>query len=455
MVHIVRRTGGLTAIVALAVTFSVALSGQAKAATDYRYDRSFGSNGLVKAITGSADLSAELPSKVLLKDKRGRIVLGAANGKQWQIRRYYPNGRLDAGFGDGGLVAFTGWGGIGADTEGIRATLTSGVIRPNGRILLAGFVKDEAKRGLIDPYIVLKQLLPDGTPDASFGQSEGGETGDSTNGAVGVDLLPSGKFLTAGFSDLGAEGVREVGILKRYKPDGDDDRTFFGSIGLEIPATRADRSLLLDVEVLPSGKILVAGTSKSRYLVIKLKKNGKYVRSFGKKGRAIFDPGGKGCRCSIGRAMDRDRKGRIVVTGQVRPDDPEKAGYGVTVRFRRGGKLDRSFGKNGVAKLRATKPDGRRTTVLYDTAIDRYRGIWVTGSAGDEFARTPRWGVTVRYLPNGRRDRRFFKGGLLRGRTDSPNYGGVLKRDGRRMYLGGRFDRGDQEGVFMRRFRPR
>jgi hypothetical protein len=127
----------------------------------------------------------------------------------------------------------------------------------------------------------------------------------------------------------------------------------------------------------------------------------------------------------------------------------------VTVRFKRGGKLDRSFGKNGVAKLRATKPNGRRTTVLYDTAIDRNGGIWVTGSAGDEFSGELRRAVTVRYLPNGKRDRRFFKKGLLGDQIGTASLGGVLMRDGRRMYLGGRFDRGEEEGVFMRRFRPR
>ncbi|MGK2954185.1 MAG: hypothetical protein ACSLFI_00710 [Solirubrobacterales bacterium] len=334
--------------------------------------------------------------------------------------------------------------------------MTSAAVRPDGRILLVGFVRSVSSPRPSESYMVLKQLLPDGAPDLSFGELNGGTTVDVAMGAASVALLPDGRFLVAGFDERdygGSDGANGAGLMIRMTADGERDFTFGGHKGLRVPSAGRKHSYLLDVEVLPNGQILAAGAKSNRFLVIKLREDGSYVRSFGNDGRAVFGPESKVCRCSLGWGMDLDKEGRIVVTGVVRPPNFDEAGYGATVRFTKDGHLDRSFGEKGVTRLYATRNHGGYTTNLYDNAIDSKGGIWVTGSAGPEFNGNRR-AVTARYLPSGKIDKSFFKQGRLITRLGESASGWQTFAEGPRVYLLGRYNLEGQERQFLKRFVP-
>lgn len=109
---------------------------------------------------------------------------------------------------------------------------------------------------------VMYQFLPDGSPDLDFGQS--GEayhpagSGDITR-ALGIDLLPDGKILMAGeFINYG--GGSRKGHMMRYNEDGSRDSSFteyyFGSPSAYY------RTEFNRVRVLANGKILLMGLAR-------------------------------------------------------------------------------------------------------------------------------------------------------------------------------------------------
>ena len=166
-------------------------------------------------------------------------------------------------------------------------------------------------------------------------------------------------------------------------------------------------------------------------------------------------PGGKKLtHAALARDLELDRKGRILVAGFAVPKDFEKGtGFGLVLRLRKNGQLDRSFGSNGIARLYATPRLGARYTRLYDIQTDNKGGIWVTGSAGPQ-PRNQRRAVIARYLPNGKKDPEFFKNGVLNIRMGDGSVGSSLVRAGEKMYLSGRYDQGDQERFFVKRLMP-
>ena len=301
--------------------------------------------------------------------------------------------------------------------------------------------------------MIMKQLMPDGTPDSSFGQENGGLVFGHHSGASSVALRADGRFVVGGFRQLSSTGPADDGILIGMTADGRRDPTFAGGKTITIPSAGRKSSYLLDVDVLPNGRILAVGATQNRVLVIKVRGNGTYDRSFGTGGRAIVDPGGKRCRCSIGRAMDQDKKGRVIVTGYVSSADLDGAGYGITMRFGKDGVLDRSFGSGGVARLYATPRASRYATSLVDTAVDSKGGIWVTGNAGSLSGKN-RKAVIVRYLPSSKRDRRFRRGRMTIGLGEVTT-GWEVFRAGRKIYLSGRYSRGGSDSFYLKRFKLR
>lgn len=417
-------------------------------------DQSFGTASITSGSIGPVDLSASLSPEALGIDSSGRLIVGAASGSQWKVWRVMPDGQIDTSFGDGGEVTVSEWGGI---TYGTAANLGSGAVRPDGRILLVGY-KGSFVVGAVrqkTAYMVFKQLLPDGTPDPSFGTNDGGRFAGITRGAVGVALRPDGRFVVGAFKQMPQNGRTDDGALLGFDADGGIDQTFAGGKAVDILGAPGKPSNVFDVKILRNGRILASGVVRNRLIVMRLRSDGSYDQSFGKGGRVVLLPGGKKKTLwAAARSIDQDRKGRIVIAGDAsQVDFEERASYGLIIRLRSNGKLDRSFGSNGIARLYATRKYGRYTSRLYDIEIDRAGGIWVAGSAGGSL-RNERRAITARYLPNGKKDRSFFKRGIFKLQMGDNSLGSTLVRDGRQMYLSGRFDQGTQEHFFLKRFSP-
>ncbi|MBN8866553.1 MAG: hypothetical protein J0H98_03265 [Solirubrobacterales bacterium] len=432
---------------------------RAQASSDFVVDPSFGSHGLVTGPIGPVALSSQPGSRALVRDAQGRVIFGAASGPRWRVWRLLPNGSLDPSFGDQGEVEITRWRGYGASS----ANLTSAVIRPDGRILLVGFlgsvvVGNNVRKG--DASMVLTQLMADGSPDLSFGQIDGGRYLGGLKGAVRVALQPDGGFVVGAFQQIFRNGRTDDGALFCFKADGTIDPDFGNGgehlAGVTIPGAPGKPSNVFDVDVLPDGRIIVSGSVRGRLLVMKLNRDGSRDRSFGHKGQVSMLPGGRRATyIAVARSLEVDRKGRLVVAGFALPKDFEKQPeYGLVMRFRKNGRLDRSFGRAGIVRVYATPRRGERSTRLSDVTIDSRGGIWATGSAGRATG-DQHHAIAVRFLPDGKRDRRFFKKGVMSIRLGRSSSSFETINSGRKIYMSGRYDRGNQERFFLKRLKPR
>lgn len=449
---------GVLLAVLLALFASAWVGAKAEAKSDFVTDPSFGSNGLVTGAIGPGELSSQSGSRALARDRQGGLIFGEASGPEWYVWRYRTNGTLDESFGDHGKVVIASWRGHLASS----ANLTSAVIRPDGRILLVGYegsnvVGNNVRLG--DAAMVMTQLMPDGSPDFSFGQVDGGKYFGTGKGAVRVALRPDGDFIVGVFQQIYRNGRTDDGGLVGFDADGEVDPNFGnggGSLaGVTIPGAPGKPSNVFDVDLLPDAGIVTSGVAKGRLLLMKLNKDGSRDRSFGHNGQVTFLPGGrKRSAIAVARSVEVDRKGRLVVAGFALPRNFEKQSEcGLVMRFRKNGRLDRSFGRAGIVRLYAAPRRGRRATRLSDITIDSKGGIWATGSAG--WATGDRHhAITVRFLSNGTRDPRFFKRGVKSIGLGRGSFGFETITSGRKIYMSGRYDRGNQERFFLKRFRP-
>lgn len=198
-----RRSFGRISLVSFVSVLLIGLSGVPTKAS-FSGDAGFGTRGLVSGPVGLASLSATMSPRVLAVDRHGRALFGSASGGAWQIMRFLPDGGLDASFGDEGSVVIDRWAGYGSTSVG--ANLGSGVVRPDGRILLVGYIGsavmgNNARTG--DASMIVAQLMPDGSPDLSFGR-DGSNFIGAGKGAVKAVLQPDGVFWWALSSRSGA-----------------------------------------------------------------------------------------------------------------------------------------------------------------------------------------------------------------------------------------------------------
>ncbi|MBX7107989.1 MAG: T9SS type A sorting domain-containing protein [Chitinophagales bacterium] len=247
--------------------------------------------------------------------------------------------------------------------------------------------------------------------------------------ARSVLIQPNGKILTGGNS-FNSIGYSNIGIV-RLKPNGGYDNNF-GTGGIAT----ITGGFFCDMALQSSGKIIVAGsgvgpTNVNNYIVYRLNKNGSSDTSFGDKGNVEVNIAGSGMIC-FDVAIQPDDK--IVLAGY----QGGSGGYGnmLIVRLTKGGKLDNTFGNNGMYTLYlsgkhsecrqlAIQPDGKIVAAGYidtlvQTAFFRY-----------DFA-------AVRLNANGTPDNTFGTNGIVRadkGTTDIAESVGLLS-DGR-IVLGG------------------
>ena len=424
----------------------------AVAKSSFEIDRVFGNNGTVTGANGPISNAAVLGPKALAVDGSGRLIVGAASGSEWTVWRILRSGKLDPTFGDGGKVVVNSWG----ETENPAfVTLASAAVRPDGRILLVGYRAGRmiGNRRPEVAYMIMKQLLPDGSPDSSFGV-DGGKQAGARRGATSVVLRSNGGFLVAGFKQYSPTGQTDDAALFSFSKAGKIERNFGQGEnvdGLNIFGAHGKPSDFFDVDVLDDGRILAAGIIRNSLLVMKLHANGTFDRSFGKGGKVVYLPDRK-ARWAAAREFAVDKKGRILVAGYGSPKNPDvKAQYGLVIRLRRDGRLDKTFASRGTARLFATANGGYRSTRLYDLALDEGGGIWVTGSAGPDL-RSKRHAIIVRYRSNGRKDPKFFNKGLLSLRIGEASVGYTTIRSGRKISVSGRYDVGDEERFFVKRF---
>ncbi len=249
------------------------------------------------------------------------------------VARFLPDGRLDPGFGSGGVVRTA----VSAAGPANRDIGRSVSVAADGKILVGGSagVEEECTATTLHcwgPYLnaVVLRYLPDGSLDRDFAQAgifkvQGGGWGS----AESVLPRPGGGVLFLPGLPTGAlEAQYEVPFaVVALTPQGQRDRSFSGDgVAAWYPRLHGKRAAYVrsaEMIVTPRGQILACGWiarneyRPSRFLVGRLGANGGLMRSFGSGGFARTPMPGKGNGYAASLALDP--RGGLYVAGPFGP----------------------------------------------------------------------------------------------------------------------------------------
>jgi uncharacterized delta-60 repeat protein len=208
-------------------------------------DPTFGASGYSPIETGD-----EWPWAAALQNDGKTIVTLVASQPRLTLLRLNADGSRDTSFGSNGraVVPLAG-------SFGLAGQPTAVALQRDGKIVVAASWV-EASMGSLIEAIRLARLLPDGSLDPSFGVGgiAGGDLREQYVGVPSLAIQADGRIVVA--TSL---GTRETFGLARYRADGSLDTTF-GTGGLVTTAFPGyDQAAVTDLEVTPSGKLVVAG----------------------------------------------------------------------------------------------------------------------------------------------------------------------------------------------------
>jgi uncharacterized delta-60 repeat protein len=266
----------------------------------------------------------------------GKIVVAgscvAFNVRSFCMARLESNGLLDASFGTGGIVNQI----VGAGDANPRAML----IQPDGKIVMGGTCFD----GTYDTLCAAR-FLPSGAFDLSFGvQGRRLVPTSTTIRGYALALQPDGKILLAGSSFSST-----LMFVARFASNGDIDNSY-GLAGYANPASAdVPNSIARAVALQADGKALIAGycdvgANATGFCIARFDANGAIDTTFGSNG---IVKSSIGTAYAMATAIAIQNDGRIVVAGSC-----VVANYDFClVRLNDDGRIDTSFGTNGVVKI--------------------------------------------------------------------------------------------------------
>jgi uncharacterized delta-60 repeat protein len=357
------------------LTVIVLMLGAAPAAgADGDLDISFGDGGRLTTDFPTGSFATAVAVQTDGKVVAVGAAAGASTDGEFAIARYEPDGDLDTTFGDGGTVVTPIAGGNGDEARSVA-------IQQNGRIVVAG--TDSWRKWALVRY------RPDGTLDDAFGGNGIVRTNFTPGDDVAWDLAiqPDGKIVAVGAAGFGQQGFQ----LARYRRDGGLDRSF-GDDGLVV--TRYHRANARTVVLQPDGRIVVAGYNSRGLALARYRRDGRLDRTFS--GNGTVGPVVWGV---FALAVAVQPNGRIVLAG-----DFDIFAFGLA-RFLPDGRLDRSFGHDGVVRESVEGAEQGASGIV----IQPDGRIVATGSSGPHEsgdATIPRF-VLIRRLADGHRDTSF------------------------------------------------
>ncbi|MBB5207656.1 hypothetical protein [Chiayiivirga flava] len=233
---------------------------------------------------------ANQAAHALYVQQDGRIVVAADRKSVGSLLlRLEPDGSDDETFGDNGTALLTG---AYADSG-----LVSIDVAPNGDLIAAGRVR-------LDPDdeddVLLFRVDPNGAPNEAFGAdgakviaiNAGSSPGRKDDVATRVHALSDGSLLVTGYvsSDNNPDAgpaLSHTLLALKLGPDGELDPSFDGGIRLYDPCATACSSESRDSVVLPDGRIVLAGFTRtptsesSDFLALQLSPTGDADPGFG------------------------------------------------------------------------------------------------------------------------------------------------------------------------------
>jgi uncharacterized delta-60 repeat protein len=385
-------------------------------------DASFGVGGVRRVATGQP-LVSDIRPDIAVTPSGAVIVftdLGYAPTPVTRLVRVTSTGAIDLSFGGTGEVVQD----VSADDEFGKQVLVSGA---------RTFAVTELEG---DAWITAFEA--DGDVDLTWGVS--GKRLVPLSGAesvvAGAALDPAGRIVIAALAiDVGARRWQLVRVLATgsldatFAGDGSFDREVADGTGPSGVATGATGYVLL-------------GSEDQRFAVIRLTDAGLPVPGFGAEGlRKVTVSDSTATRVGD---VTVDPDGRIVALAQTTVG-PQPA-HATLWRVTRSGRLDRTFGRRGVATIRIP---GQEVTPSVVRRLDDGRYL-VAMTASDS---TRSWVVLARYTSDGDPDVTFGPAGrrIVAASTIRPTDRVHLQVDERRRYV---LVAGDAAGVHVVRLRP-
>lgn len=308
-------------------------------------------NGLIDISFGEGGASALInirdPHAVVQSD--GKVVIaGTTNGgnSDFEVFRFNTNGTLDKSFsGDGQQITH-----FDAD-----AYATAAAIQDDGKIVVAGYTSTIDDIGESSFDFTLTRYNTDGTLDKSF--SNDGKTIFSANSTddipTSIVIQKDGKIAVVGYSNVNSQNeTYSFCTIVRFNTDGSIDNSF------SVDANSFGFSYIYpnSAVIQGDGKIVIAGQSKtltgvddvttatSDIFVARYNTDGKLDSTFNDKGVQTIDFGSDADNAKMVKLQS---DGKIVVLGNG--SNGASADF-VLARFDVNGRLDGTFGTNGLKK---------------------------------------------------------------------------------------------------------
>lgn len=237
--------------------------------TDGRTDPTFGTAGVATVNVACGGKAVELARGVVVQASGKVVVAGpvehdpeasgdAAKDTDVALARFDQNGRLDPGFGTGGVVRLDLSTGA---TEGAayRGDTSWGLTRlADDKLLLVGA---QVAPGRSDLDFAVVRLTPDGAKDSSFGTAGVALVGVAPNVSETPKAaieLPDGRVVVSGYANVG--GTVQT-VLFRLTPGGALDPTF-GTGGVSVTSLLGNVSEAYAVGVLGNSRLITTGYGK-------------------------------------------------------------------------------------------------------------------------------------------------------------------------------------------------
>lgn len=358
-------------------------------------------------------------------DDNGKYVsVGATynnTNSDFAIIRTDASGIFDNTFGDSGFVVL--------DVDSVENVLQSVALQSDQKILVCGFVN----YGSGDHDAFLARYNSNGTLDTGFGEQGTVQIqmgGSSDSSCAKLAALPTGKILVGGYVH---NGQNKDFALMRFNSDGSVDATF-GVSGLSQIDFNSEHDEIIDLEILATGKILVAGYAttisptgkREDFALVRLNFNGLIDLGFGTTGKVTTNVGGASNNNSLSDILVYSN-GQILAVGESHDGTFQNI---AVVRYLPNGNLDALFDADGIVISVVGSDNALASSVL----LQDDQKILVAGSAVLGSTNS----IVQRYLSDGAIDTSFGDSGLMQ--IDMADYDAItdleLQDDGRVIFVG-------------------
>jgi len=302
---------------------------------DGTLDTSFGTDGIV---TTDFDSSEDIVNSITLQGDKilvaGHTLNSISKNYDYALARYMADGKLDASFGKKGLL--TGY------LSASYTNFTSTAIQGN-KIIAAGYTLNDHANNY---DFVIARYNNHGMLDTSFGVN--GKVTTDFNGSdnqVQAIVLQGNRIIAAGYANNDPNSTFDFG-LTGYTADGKPDSSFGENGKVTTDFYGSDEvvtSMALQRDKIIVGGYTIDSLNNSDFALARYTANGMLDTTFGVNGRVVTD---------LYNTWDEVKSiailGDKIIVGGYTTNPYDFSTDFVLIRYTANGKLDSSFGVNGV-----------------------------------------------------------------------------------------------------------